>query len=96
MSMGYIPKKRLYLKRQRKLRKKYKNFSCETCAKTHDWEYYGHLCSHRYELTRPFGMIVSNVQNCKYWKASKQKLQPIYQDKSKLSTKIKDFLENIF
>ena len=96
MSMGYIPKKRLYIKRQRKLRKKYKNFSCETCAKTHNWEEYGHLCSHRYELTRSFGMTIYNVQNCKYWKASKQKTQPSFLEKSKKRTKIREFLENIF
>ena len=100
MSMGYIPKKKLYVRRQRKLRKKYKNFSCKTCAKTHDWSECGTLCSHRYELTQPFGMVVSNVQNCKYWKASSvakmNSTAKVIKNKPKLRTKIKDFLENIF
>ena len=31
MSIGYIPKKLKHERRQRRLKKKYKNFSCETC-----------------------------------------------------------------
>lgn len=91
MSMGYIPKKRLYLKRQRKLRKKYKNFSCETCEKSG----FGG-CNHRYIPTQPFGMIVCYVQNCKYWKARKESEISVTPNKPKKREKLKQFLENVF
>lgn len=95
MSMGYIPKKRLYLKRQRKLRKKYKNFSCETCGKRSFGE-----CNHRYLPTQPFGIIVCNVSNCKYWKASEEAKMnaksKVIQNKPKIRTKIKKILKNVF
>ena len=57
MSMGYIPKKKLYLRRQRKLRKKYKNFSCATCDKG--------ICA---IPTPPFGAIMIRRVNCPNWK----------------------------
>ena len=58
MGRGHIPKKRLYLMKQRKLRKKYKNFSCQTCAKG--------FCG---IPTPPFGTIIAYRENCPNWKA---------------------------
>ena len=37
MSWGYVPKKLNYARRQRRARKKWKNFSCETCLYRDDW-----------------------------------------------------------
>ena len=61
MSMGYISKKKLYTRRQRKLRKKYKNFSCDTCEKR--------ICGVSFG---PFGVAVLRRQeNCPNWKQKK-------------------------
>ena len=68
MSIGYIPKKRAQAKRLRRLRKKYKNFSCETCAKRH-LDYVGGPCRRRYRASRIGGIWVSNYENCDQWKA---------------------------
>lgn len=57
MSIGYIPKKKLYARRQRKLRKKYNNFSCSSCAKG--------CCG---IPTHPFGVIIIHRENCPNWK----------------------------
>ena len=37
MSWGYVPKKLKYARRRRHVRKKWKNFSCETCLHRNDW-----------------------------------------------------------
>lgn len=68
MSIGYIPKKRAKAKRLRRLRKKYKNFSCETCAKRH-WDYKDGPCRKRYQASRIGGIWVSFYENCDEWKA---------------------------
>lgn len=59
MSMGYIPKKKLQTKRQRKIRKKYKNFSCQSCEKR---------CI---IPTSPQSMIVPKMENCPKWQRKK-------------------------
>lgn len=59
MSMGYIPKKKLYARRQKKLRKKYLNFSCDSCATS---------CG---IPTPPFGIIIIHRKNCPNWKRDK-------------------------
>ena len=68
MSIGYIPKKRAKAKKQRRLRKKYKNFSCETCAKR-EFGYKDGPCKKRYQSSRIGGIWVGNYENCEYWKA---------------------------
>lgn len=68
MSIGYIPKKRAKARKQRRLRKKYKNFSCETCAKRH-WDYKDGPCRKRYQASRIGGIWVGNYENCDQWKA---------------------------
>lgn len=65
MSIGYISKKRLATKRKQRLRKKYKNFSCETCAKSG----FGN-CKKKYVPT-PIGILVGNFESCYEWKAKK-------------------------
>ena len=64
MSIGYMPKKLKNARRQRRMRKKYKNFSCTTCADNPCWR-------RRSRLT-PFGAIITkgNVEFCPYWLAS--------------------------
>lgn len=66
MSMGYMPKKVQYAKRQQRLRKKHKNFSCKTC-KHSGW------CKHYLIPDPPFGIIVlkGNIEFCPHWKAEK-------------------------
>lgn len=66
MSIGYIPKKRAKAKRLRKLRKKYENFSCTTCAKAS----FG-MCKKAYVPTPPIGLFVCTYENCDEWKARK-------------------------
>ena len=66
MSIGYIPKKRAKVRKQRRLRKKYKNFSCETCAKRH-WDYKDGPCRKRYPTIG--GIWSGDYENCEYWKA---------------------------
>ena len=74
MSIGYIPKKRAKARKLRRLRKKYKNFSCETCAKRHlDYEY--GPCRKRY-LRSYGGIWVANYENCDQWKADKIHVEP--------------------
>ena len=90
MSMGYIPKKRLYVKRQRKLREKYKNFSCITCERA----YALIMCCHRSKFEPPFDNIYRNVRKCKYWKAMKK--EKVIPDKPKKTNKIKNVLNKIF
>ena len=68
MSIGYIPKKRAQARKQRKLRKKYKNFSCESCAKRH-LDYPLGACKKRYQASRIGGIWVSFYENCDEWKA---------------------------
>lgn len=68
MSIGYIPKKRAKARKQRRLRKKYKNFSCETCAKRH-LDYKDGPCKKRYQASRIGGILVSFYENCDQWKA---------------------------
>jgi len=62
MSIGYIPKRRAKIKRMRRARKKYKNFSCITCEKRHNV-----TCSKRYHLKS----ITTNFEYCPDWKAHK-------------------------
>jgi hypothetical protein len=64
MSIGYIPKKLKYARRQKRLRKKYKNFSCLTCRSADLW------CSERHKRTARRASNDKNVENCKYWKPS--------------------------
>ena len=64
MSKGYIPKKRLKEKRLRRLRKKYKNFSCDTCAKKQMGS-----CEKRYQPTKGGTLMVCYYENCDEWKA---------------------------
>lgn len=57
MSMGYIPKKKLKARKQRKLRKKYNNFSCASCEKR--------VCG----IPTGIGIaIVGPKENCPNWK----------------------------
>lgn len=84
MSMGYIPKKRLYIKRQRKLRKKYKNFSCITCAKA---------IGCKYKTVCPFGVIMGNIKKCQYWKAREIEKTPY---KPKKKENLRDVLRKFF
>lgn len=56
MSMGYIHRKKLNARKQRKLRKKYNNFSCSSCAKN---------CG---IPTPPIGGIIIYRENCTNWK----------------------------
>lgn len=74
MSMGYMPKKQKFARRQRRMRKKYKNFSCITCDKNL-------RCRKRIIPTPPLGLIVTNFEFCPEWVAAKKvkktvKLQP--------------------
>ena len=65
MSWGYVPKKLKRQRRERLLRKKYKNFSCLTCA-------YGlGRCPKNgaYYRARPIGGRPI-AQNCDCWKIS--------------------------
>jgi len=66
MSIGYIPKKRAKARKVRRLRKKYKNFSCLTCAKNHLGEGF---CKKKYIPTPPIGILICNYENCDEWKA---------------------------
>jgi len=68
MSIGYIPKKRAKVRKQRRLRKKYKNFSCESCAKRH-LDYKDGPCRKRYPTRRMGGILVCFYENCDQWKA---------------------------
>jgi len=63
MSMGYIPKKRKKVRHQRRMRKKYKNFSCETCR------YAEGFCRKRSRISEKF-------VKCEYWKASEKAKHP--------------------
>ena len=65
MSWGYVPKKLKKARRQKRLRKKYKNFSCVTCA-------YGRGCCPKSNvyyraLWHGEGAI---IKNCTSWEAS--------------------------
>lgn len=71
MSIGYIPKKRAKEKRLQRLRKKYKNFSCDTCAKSH-FDYELGPCKKRYQTTRGGTLIVGYYENCVEWKADNE------------------------
>ena len=66
MSIGYIPKKRKQIKRMRRARKKYKNFSCATCEKSKNI-----TCRKRYQSSRIGGILISYYENCPDWKADK-------------------------
>lgn len=90
MSMGYIPRKRLQIRRMRKLRKKFKNFSCETCAKRHFI-----ICEKRFVPTPPVGLIVARYENCDEWKADKEP-KIISEVTLKKRRSLKQFLEEIF
>lgn len=57
MSKGYTTKKKKQIKRQRRARKKYKNFSCKTCARV--------FCG---VTTPPFGVIITRRENCPNWR----------------------------
>lgn len=87
MSMGYMPKKVKYAKRQQRLRKKYKNFSCQTCK-------YSSFCKHKISSTL-IGVIVvkENIQFCPHWKAEKSKITGI---ETKKHTSFKKMFNNIF
>lgn len=66
MSIGYMPKKRKQIKKMRRLRKKYKNFSCATCenAKT--------LSCLRRNLLLPNGnALIGYCENCPEWEPDK-------------------------
>ena len=63
MSIGYVPKKRKLAKHQRRMRKKYKKFSCLTCA-------YGSTCIKRERRYTCVGVKLSNVEFCPNWIAS--------------------------
>ena len=85
MSWGYVPKKLKQARRQRRIRKKYKNFSCETC-------HYGTMeCWHRkYDVSVTF---------CKKWKAGykakyAQKTSPAPKNEKK--TTFKERIKSIF
>jgi hypothetical protein len=79
MSIGYIPKKRAKARKQRRLRKKYKNFSCSTCQKSHNLS-----CPKRYQSYRYGGILVTTYENCPDWKAHKpQKPEPVTPEKKK-------------
>ena len=93
MSIGYMPKKLKYARRQRRMRKKYKNFSCTTCADNPCWR--------RSRLT-PFGafIAVGNVEFCPYWSASDDARRgtqdTTYTDDSKKKRTLKEILRDIF
>lgn len=66
MSIGYIPKKRKNARHHRRMRKKYKNFSCLTCA-------FDSTCfkrERRFSFSR--GVEFLNVEYCPDWKASEE------------------------
>ena len=65
MSIGYIPRKRAIAKKKKKLRKKYKNFSCDTCVKCHNL-----TCPKRYKGTR-HGILVTYYENCPDWQVDR-------------------------
>lgn len=90
MSKGYIPKRRAQIRKNRKLRKKYKNFSCETCAKRHFAD-----CKKRFIPTPPIGLIVSSYENCNEWKADKEPRLKI-ETTLKKRRSFKQVLERIF
>lgn len=71
MSIGYMPKKRKKIKRMRRLRKKYGNFSCNTCEKSHNL-----TCKKRYQATRFGSIMVSYYANCPDWKPDKTYMPP--------------------
>jgi len=71
MSIGYIPKRRAKARKQRRLRKKYKNFSCSTCEKSHNL-----TCNKRYQASRIGGVLVSYHEICPDWKAYKNYATP--------------------
>ena len=75
MSIGYIPKKRAKVRRLRRLRKKYKNFSCDTCAKRH-FDYPLGPCKKRYQASCVGGLWVGYYENCDQWKADKDYVEP--------------------
>lgn len=65
MSWGYVPKKLKYARRQRRMRKKYRNFSCYTCR---NWKF----CKKRYIPTPPIGIARFTLENCPDWKVNKE------------------------
>ena len=66
MSKGYVSKKRAKAKKQRRLRKKYHNFSCDTCVKAHNF-----ACLKRYQPIRYGSCVVTRYEFCPEWKADK-------------------------
>ena len=71
MSIGYVSKKRAKIKRMRKLKKKYKNFSCGTCAKRH-FDYKFGPCKKRYQATNAGTLLVGYFEHCEKWKSDQK------------------------
>ena len=90
MSMGYMPKKVKYAKRQQRMRKKYKNFSCKTCSRD-SW------CKHRSIPTPPIGAIIvtGNIEFCPDWKAKKEEKIVTSPIESKKRKSLRTILKNI-
>jgi hypothetical protein len=90
MSMGYMPKKVKYAKRQQRMKKKYKNFSCKTCEH-HSW------CKHKIIPTPPIGMVVvkGNIEFCPHWKAEKKQKVVTSHTDVKNRKSLKTILKNI-
>lgn len=86
MSWGYVPKKLKYARRQRRARKKWKNFSCETCKYGEGWCW-----------NRQYGAIVTF---CPKWKVSykakypqKNNLAPTKEKKNTFAQRIKSIFK---
>ena len=80
MSIGYIPRKRAIAKKKRKLRKKYKNFSCDTCVKCHNL-----TCKKRYKAIRFGRILVTYYENCPDWQVDRDYI-PIPHEKLQVMT----------
>ena len=94
MSIGYMPKKLKNARRQRRMRKKYKNFSCTTCA-------YNHWCRKRIGRT-PAGVVITkgSLEFCPDWLASDEAKKghrvTTSPDKPKNKRTLKEILRDIF
>lgn len=93
MSIGYMPKKLKNARRQKRMRKKYQNFSCKTCSKAS-------YCKIRLVPTPPIGVAIFNREFCPEWVASWRAKHPArvvtLSNQPKKKKSLKEIFKDIF